>query len=293
MDCPEFEAAKMADMPVIRQCWAEFFYTTSMYKNMVKRYAVKMSPKTIGGVYTEIFTPSEGIREGNRGKVLINVHGGGFQYGSRSTSHLESIPIAAVGQIKVISIDYRMAPEYQFPAASEDVEKVYRELLKEYSAENIGLYGCSAGGMLTAQSVAWFLDKGLPLPAAVGMFCAAAANPWEGDSHFMGRAMVGDSDSFETNPYIKDASPKNSLVIPMVSQEIMKNFPPSLLISGTRDFTLGSIVKTHTDLNKLGVEADLFIWEGLSHAFHFNSEIPESREAYDVIVEFFDSHLGK
>ncbi|MDB9998913.1 alpha/beta hydrolase [Porticoccaceae bacterium] len=296
MDCPEFEAAKMADMPVIRQCRADFFYTTSMYKNMVKRYAVKMSPKTIGGVYTEIFTPSEGIREGNRGKVLINVHGGGFQYGSRSTSHLESIPIAAVGQIKVISIDYRMAPEYQFPAASEDVEKVYRELLKEYSAENIGLYGCSAGGMLTAQSVAWFLDKELPLPGAVGMFCwgAGTERDLKTDGGKFSGALGGiDWEDFLPNPYLKNAKGDDPLTYPGDFSGVLTEFPPSLLITATRDMALSSVIQTHINLKKLGVEADLFVWEGLGHAFHFNSEIPESREAYDVIVEFFDSHLGK
>jgi alpha/beta hydrolase fold len=62
--------------------------------------------------------------------VLINLHGGGFLEGSRSVSHMESIPITAVAKIKVISVDYRQAPEYRFPAATQDVVAVYRQLLK-------------------------------------------------------------------------------------------------------------------------------------------------------------------
>jgi len=291
--CPSFEGADMADMPAIRQCQADQFYTSSLYKKIRERYDVSIKPQTIGGVYTEIFTPTRGIKKENESKVLINVHGGGFTGGSRTVSHLESIPIASVGEIKVISIDYRMAPEYQFPAASEDVEKVYRELLKQYKPENIGLYGCSAGGMLTAQSVAWFLGKNLPLPAAIGMFCAGASNPWIGDSHHFGAAITGYSGSFDANLYFKGASLTNSLVFPIVSEDIMEKFPPSLLIAGTRDFVLGPIVKTHTELRRLGVEADLVVWEGLAHAFHFNAEIPESREAYNIIVDFFEEHLGQ
>jgi acetyl esterase/lipase len=72
----------------------------------------------------------------------------------------------------------------------------------------------------------------------------------------------------------------------------MAKLPPSLLISGTRDFTLSSVLVTHAQLVRLGVEARLHVWEGMSHAFYFNSELPESHDAYDVIVRFFDKHLG-
>ena len=66
------------------------------------------------------------------------------------------MPVAVLGRIKVVSLDYREGPKYRFPAASEDVAAAYRELLKTYRAEDIGIYGCSAGGMLTGMSVAWF-----------------------------------------------------------------------------------------------------------------------------------------
>jgi epsilon-lactone hydrolase len=133
-----------------------------------------MTAQQIGGVNTEVFVPEDGIARKNQRRVLINVHGGGFEGGSRTISHIESVPISSVGRIKVVSIDYRMGLEYAFPAASEDVESVYRELLKTYKAKNIGIYGCSAGGALTAQSVSWFENKDLALPGAVGMFCYGA-----------------------------------------------------------------------------------------------------------------------
>ena len=105
----------------------------------------------MGGIVVDVVTPAEGIAPENADRVLINLHGGGFVTGARSASLVESVPMAALMRIKVISVDYRMGPEHQFPAASEDVAAVYRDLLKQYDADHIGLYGCSAGGLLAAR----------------------------------------------------------------------------------------------------------------------------------------------
>ena len=109
-------------------------------------------------------------------RVLIDVHGGGFLENARTESHLESVPVASIGKIKVISIDYRMGPEYVLPAASEDVAAVYQELLKEFKPTNIGLYGSSGGAMLVAQAVALFQQEKLPLPGAIGIAVRRGAN---------------------------------------------------------------------------------------------------------------------
>src|SRR5581483_976376 len=89
---------------------------------------------------------------------------------------------AGLGGFKVITVDYRMFPEHKFPAASEDVAAVYRALLQHYKAADIGIFGCSAGGILTAQSVAWFQTHGLPRPGAIGIMCASAGGFGAGDS---------------------------------------------------------------------------------------------------------------
>src|SRR3546814_15853553 len=91
----------------------------------------------------------------------------------------------AIGRIQGISVYYRQGPDFTFPAASEDVAAVYRELIKQYDPRNIGIYGCSAGGLLTAQSVAWLIDKKLPLPGAIAMLCEGGAYWTEGDSSRM------------------------------------------------------------------------------------------------------------
>src|SRR3546814_12008018 len=98
------------------------------------------------------------------------------------------MPIAAIGRIKVISVDYRQGPDFTFPAASEDVAAVYRELIMQYDPRNIGIYGCSAGGLLTAQSGAWLIDKKLPLPGARALLCEGGDHRTEGAPS--GRAAV-------------------------------------------------------------------------------------------------------
>lgn len=293
-DCPSVNTATRATMPAIRRCQADEFYRSALYKELIARYPSFIKVQQIGGVYTEVFTPKDGVAPENHDRVLINVHGGHFESGSRINSRLESIPIAVLGKIEVISIDYRMAPEDTFPAASEDVAAVYRELLKEYKAENIGIYGSSAGGLLAAESVAWFDKHGLPLPGAVGMFAAGATYYQDGDSGHIITTIEGSPyEPSPVHPYFKNTRISDSLAFPSKSPELMAKFPPSLLIASTRDIALSSVVYTHGQLLNLGVEAHLRVWEGLKHCFYYDPTLPESREVYDLITQFFAQHLGK
>lgn len=74
--------------------------------------------------------------------------------------------------------------------------------------------------------------------------------------------------------------------------EILAAFPPTQIITGTRGFELSSAIYTHSRLVKLGVKADLHVWEGMFHGFYSNPDVPESQDAYKVMVDFFDEHLG-
>ena len=95
---------------------------------------------------------------------------------------LESIPIASLTGTPVVTVYYRMLPEHVFPKAVDDVVAVYKELLKSYKAQNMALYGTSAGAILSAQSVVRFRQIGLALPAAIGFFSGLADYSRSGDS---------------------------------------------------------------------------------------------------------------
>ncbi|MBI4166453.1 MAG: alpha/beta hydrolase fold domain-containing protein [Acidobacteria bacterium] len=279
------------------------------YRPLVERgkglYPVNIEEQKFAGVRTDVVTPKEGVSARNRDRVLINLHGGGFSVGAGLGGLAESIPIASVGKFKVITVDYRMAPEYEFPAASEDVAAVYKELLKQYKPGNIGIYGCSAGGVLTAEAVAWFQKEKLPRPGAIGIFCAGASGSPGGDARYISAPLSAIVMSGLVSPppakpnpppiplgYFSNANLTDPLVSPVGSPAVLAKFPPTLVVTGTRDLALSWAAHTHTQLVKAEVEADLHVWEGMWHNFLFEMNLPESKEAYDVIVKFFDKHLG-
>ncbi len=264
---------------------------------MRRLYPVKLSSREIAGVGTDVAEPADGIAPGNRDRVLLNLHGGGFLWGAHSGALVEMIPLAALGRIKVIGIDYRQGPEHVFPAATDDVVAVYRKLLETHPAANIGLYGCSAGGVLAGEVVARLIRDGTPVPGAIGTFCGSIA-AFGGDSTYVAPALSGDPVGsgpvgIERLPYFKGASASDPLVIPANSPGMLKRFPPTLLVTGTRDFAMSSVLQSQRLLANAGVEADLHVWDGMWHSFFSDPELPESKEAYAVMVKFFDAHLGR
>jgi acetyl esterase/lipase len=91
--------------------------------------------------------------------------------------------------------------------------------------------------------------------------------------------------------YFSTADSTDPVVAPAGSPATLAQFPPTLLLSGTRDAGMSNVVFTHAQLVKAGVEADLHVWEGMGHNFLLEMDLPECREAYDVIVRFFTHHL--
>ncbi len=280
------------DLLGIRKHWHEH-YLEPLAVQLRDLYDVCIQPETVAGVYTENIVPTRGVIPKNRDRVLINLHGGGFLFGARSGGQIESIPVAALSGIKVVSVDYRMAPEFQFPAATEDVVAVYAEMLKSYCPENVGIFGCSAGAVLTAETVATLERRGLPRPGAIGMLFGAAAFWADGDTGafrplFAGAPLEGANE----HPYFKNTEPNDPLAFPARSSETMAKFPPSLLVSSTRDHALSSVVHTHSCLVKQGVEAELHVWEGLGHVFSNNADLPQAIEVHEVTTRFFSKYLG-
>ncbi len=268
-------------------------------------YPVDREDTTIAGVHAYVYTPKSSAATTKR--VLINLHGGGFSGCWPACAELESIPIAALAKTRVVSLDYRQGPKYRFPSASEDVAAVYAHLLKDHAPRDVGIYGCSAGGMLAAMSVAWFERHNLPQPGAVGILCAGAGSPsgagFGGDADYT-TAAIGEgrgapppirtstrSNSSAGLEYLAGTDPKDPLVAPINSPAMLAKFPPTLVITATRGFELSGAVYTHNQLVKHGVDAELHVWDGLFHGFFYNPDVPESRDCYDIIVKFFDRHL--
>jgi epsilon-lactone hydrolase len=259
-------------------------------------YPVDIASSTIAGIPVWVVTPADGVPADKQDRVLINVHGGGFNSDSGSLN--ESIPIANLTRTKVISVLYRLAPEHPFPAAVDDTVAVYRELLKTYKPQNIALYGTSAGAILTAEAAVKFKQLGLPLPAALGIFTGSGDFSKEGDSHAMYsvRGLAGYLEP--PNPgvqwlsqYVGTTDPKDPVLSPVYAD--LHGMPPALFVTSTRDLLLSDTATLHRAFLRAGVEAQLVVFDGLNHAFWYNPNTPESREAGSVMARFFDDHLGK
>src|SRR5215469_1254980 len=128
---------------------------------------VTIEETKVAGVRVHVVTP-EGMPAANADKVLINLHGGGFN--GDSGSYSESIPIASYSGMKVVAVLYRLAPENPFPAGIDDAVTVYKELLKTYKPEHIAIYGTSAGAIMTGEVAVKLKQLGLPMPGALGVF---------------------------------------------------------------------------------------------------------------------------
>ena len=260
-------------------------------------FALDRKDERIAGVHVYTYVPKAGIARQNQKRVLINLHGGGFSGCWPGCAELESMPLSAMMGIKVVSVDYREGPEYKFPAASEDVASVYKELLKTYKPKNIGIYGCSAGGMLTAMSLAWFQTHGLPIPGADGIFCASAGS-FGGDATYiafpLGEARLPATDPSRNQlGYLSGANMSDPLVSPAESPQVLAKFPPTLLMTGTRDFAMSGTIHTDIQLTRTSVDSELHVWDGLFHGFFYNPDVPESKEAFEIAAKFFDRHLGR
>lgn len=271
--------------------YMEEHYYRDIIAELRLRYKVNIAAEVMGGVATEIIAPADGVHPCYQDSVLINLHAGGFTTGGRWGGQVESIPIASLTGINVVSIDYRKAPEHHYPAATEDVVTVYRELLKQYQPENIGLYGCSAGGVLAGQAIARLDKLDLPLPAAVGMFCGAPL-PITGDANHWVAAINGEPPAgLGDFSYFDGVSDSDVDAFPGLDDRLLKRFPPSLLMSASRDFVFSQIITMHNSLVRQGVPADLHLWDGLGHTFLYNPELPETDEAFNVIAAFFRERL--
>ena len=289
-----FEGKSLEQIAVLRIRQAELFWQSPIYQNVIERYPVEISTFKIANVTVEEIEPTEGISEENKNKVLINLHGGNFTTGARTFSRIESIPIASLGRIKVLSIDFRQGPEHRFPAAVDDVLAVYKILLNDFQSQQIGIYGGSSGAVLCAQLMARLSRDRLPMPAGIGMIAAAACYFYEGDSGWIAHLRMGahKEEKPSDNPYFSGVLASDALAFPGNDNTILSQFPPSLLISSSREYTGSAGVHTHSQLTQLGVLANLHIWDGLEHLFIYNTALPASREAFTVIVDFFQRRLS-
>lgn len=255
-------------------------------------YAVEIVRDVIGGVAVDIVTPRDGASDG---RTLLCLHGGAFMWGRGPGALLEAVPVAATARMRVIAIEYALAPERVYPAAVDDVLAVYAAVTAAQPASGVGLYGCSAGGILTAQATARLIASGEPVPGAIAMLCGTGLDML-GDAPASTAALTGQPIGAEAKgltqlPYFTGADVADPLVFPGDHDAVLAGFPPSLLVTGSRDFAASSVTVMHRRLLAAGVDAELMHFDGMWHAFHMATTIPEARETFAALARFFAARL--
>ena len=284
----KYASQTLAERRTATDAWRKFGSAEAL-----KYYPAKIEETSTAGVRTDIITPLE-MPKANRSKVLINLHGGGFN--SDSGSLIEGVPIANLAKIKVVSVYYRLAPENPFPAAVDDVVAVYKELLKTYKPRAIGIFGTSAGGILSAEVAVRLKQLGLPLPGALGLFTMLAdfSRPGESRQLFSLEGFPGQLEPSDPNhPHDREYAAQTDLKDPVLSPLFadLRGMPPSLLVTSTRDLLLSDTAIFHRALLRAGNDAQLVVFEALPHAFWYHFQLPESKEALELMAKFFAEKL--
>jgi len=298
---PNTEAAK-SNIPETTEQWEAMIsaadeQTAAAARKMAKALSVKVKHDTISGVNIYRVTPPK-IAPEHKNHLFFHVHGGAYILNGGEAGTFEAVLIASHLKIPVISIDYRMPPKHPAPAAMEDVLAVWKVLLNERSAALIAMGGTSGGAGLTMSSVQRFQELGLALPQALLLGTPGADAAKVGDTRYINEGI--DTGLVMWDGVIEEAmkmyATNYDLTDPYVSPVYgnFEGFPPSYLISGTRDLMLSDTVRVHRKLRRAGVDADLHVYEGQSHADYLKfMNVPESSEHFAELNAFLLKHLSK
>lgn len=262
-------------------------------EQLSQKYNIEIESLEIASVPCYLFTPKNVKHEG----LLYFVHGGGYVLGAGLSGAPEGLYMAGLTGYQVLAVDYRMPPaEEPFPAALDDMMAVYAELVKERDPQSIGVFGSSTGGAMTLLLSQEAQRRGLPQPAAL-----ISGTPWSDISKT--------GDTYESNDrqdvvlvsydgWIKSAAQlyangvdlKDPRLSPVYGE--FDFYPPTMLVSGTRDLFLSNTVRVQQKLLEAGREVDLLVLEGVSHCGYYLFGENEAAKLYHQQAEkFWLEHL--
>ena len=260
-----------------------------------KALGAKITELVIAGVTCYRVEPKE-VPLLNQDRMLVHLHGGAYVLGRRIGAAQDAVLVAHATKTTAISVDYRVPPSHPFPAALEDSVAVWQELIKSQSPNKMALLGTSAGGGLTLATVLKLKELKTPLPAALFVGTPASDITKTGESYFTNEDLDNGLGRYEgfieasLKLYACGQDMKDPFLSPVYGD--LSGFPPTILISGTRDLLLSNTVRVHRKLRTAGVKSELHVYEAQSHADYLRSyPSPESQDALREIALFFDQAM--
>lgn len=271
----------------VRRSWPD-----RVGKLRAKRHRdLHIDPENLAGVDCEwVYSVEKDSRP-----IIIYFHGGGYVTGSLLSARALATELASNLPVRVLTVNYRLAPEHPFPAALDDALAVYQALIDmQYDPARIAMIGDSAGGGLTLATSMAIRDRHLPLPA-----CLVLLSPWTD--------LTARSPSFRTKAeddvvlepvdvleyaafYADGARLDNPYLSPVYGS--FDQLPPILIHVGSEEILLDDARRAGDAAKKAGVDVTLKVWPGLFHVFSLAaSMLPEARESMSEIVAYLQTHL--
>jgi len=226
---------------------------------------------------------------------ILYLHGGAWFMGSANTHRAFVSRLAYASGVQALVINYRLAPEFPFPAGLEDCVTAYEWLLQSGIAANrIIVAGDSAGGNLTLALLIALRDAGKPLPAGAVALSPATDLAFTGESLHtrlqLDPIFSGGGPSNIIQAYIASHDPHEPLISPLYGD--LHGLPPLLIHVGDHEILLDDSVRFGEKALAAGVEATTVVWPEMFHVFHlFTPILPEARRAVRQIAAFIRSRL--
>jgi monoterpene epsilon-lactone hydrolase len=266
---------------VVRRIQAEKFAAAFVVPS-----GIAIESSTLGGVAVEWIIPDQA----GPSHIFFHLHGGGYVLGDPAGSRAFTCEFARVARCRVVSIDYRLAPENPFPAAVEDAVAAYSALLGQGArSQDIAIGGESAGGGLAVATLLAARDRNLPMPAAliaispwVDMRCQAASFSVKADADPL---LTQQSLKEMADAYLQGADPHSALASPMLAN--LAGLPPMLIHVGSEEVLLDDAMGLLHAARASKVSVQLEVWPDMIHVWHmFHAMLPTGAQAIDALAKF-------
>ncbi|MEP1425889.1 MAG: alpha/beta hydrolase [Tateyamaria sp.] len=262
---------------------------------------VTTQEREIGGVRTVVVSPKENL---NPGKVLIHVHGGAFYANTPETTFDRTAPLSNVMGIDIVSVDYKLmpAPDWDVLDQRDQIIDVFDALTGEggeYAPEDVGIYGCSAGGGLVAMATNEMSHRGGPLPAAAVTQSPQTDFTLDSDSNWTLRY---DDPRTQVDLLIQSVWPMLGITeekaldprySPALDDYSGRDMPPTMVQVGTKETQMSDGIRYYDVVRRGGHVTQLDAHDAMQHCFHGHWGTPEAETAVGRVAEWFEEHLYK